>query len=441
LLQKLEKFLWDRRLDQMPFAIRLLIRIVRFVYAVLRDAIAGNLPMRAMGLVYVTILSIVPVIAISFSVLKGFGVHYQIEPLINNFLSPLGEKGEELTSQLIGFVDNVQGDVLAGVGLLLLFVTTISMAQKVEDSFNYVWRVERSRSMARRLTDYLSVVVVGPVVMVTALALIASVKSNAIVQEVADIEPVGSTLLVIGRLAPQMLLVLGFTFIYWFLPNTRVRFSAALVGGLTGGLLWATTSVLFTTFVANSVRTLNIYAGFAIVIVALIWLYICWLILLVGAQVAFYFQNPEHLRIGYRRITLGNRFREQIALSVMLEIAGRFRDGDPHPGIAEIAENLQLPGLLLSPVVNRLESAGLITRGEKDRLLPRRDPNQIQVTDVMAAIRDAQAMDIFPPGRWPASVNETTGRIDDAVDKTLKTQSLYDLLDTKPPGEPPSTAS
>jgi membrane protein len=427
--------------EHLPPVLRFLVWVSRFIYAVVRDAIVGNLPMRAMGLVYITILSIVPIIAISFSVLKGFGVHYQLEPILNKFLSPLGVKGTELSSQLIGFVDNVQGDVLAGVGLMLLFFTTISMAQKIEDSFNYVWRVERNRSVARRLTDYLSVIVLGPVIMVTALALISSVKSNAIVQGVADIAPISATLLLLGKLAPYLLVSLGFTCVYWFLPNTRVNSFSALIGGLTGGLLWAFTSALFTAFVANSIRTMNIYAGFAVVIVALIWLYICWLILLVGAQVAFYFQNPDYIRLGYRQIPLGNRNREQIALSIMLEVADRFREGRQHPAIADVAAKLALPGLLLSPVVTRLESAGLITRSAKDRLLPRRDPNQIEVNEVMAAIRDPQMVDVFPEGRWPPAVTDVTRKIDAAVNNALQTQSLYDLLDTESPKESRSSAT
>jgi membrane protein len=250
--------------EQLPLLARLLLQLVRFIYAVLRDAIVGNLPMRAMGLVYITILSIVPIIAISFSVLKGFDFHLQLEPLLNKFLEPLGEKGTELSSQLIGFVDNVQGDVLAGVSLILLFITTVSMAQKVEESFNYVWRVEHSRGIAQRMAEYLSVILVGPVVMATAFTLIASVKSNALVQEASAIQPIGATLLLFGKLAPYMLVSLGFTFVYWFLPNTQVKLTSALVGGLTGGTLWATTGILFATFVASSVRTMTIYAGFAI---------------------------------------------------------------------------------------------------------------------------------------------------------------------------------
>ncbi|MDJ0927563.1 MAG: YhjD/YihY/BrkB family envelope integrity protein [Gammaproteobacteria bacterium] len=420
----------------MPDLPRFAIRLVRFVYAVLRDAIAGNLPMRAMGLVYVTILSIVPVIAISFSVLKGFGFHKRMEPLLYTFLEPLGERGVELTDQVIGFVDNVQGDVLAGVGLLLLFFTTISMAQKVEESFNFIWRVEQSRNLAQRISEFLSVILVGPVIMVTALGLMGMVSSNTLVQEMAGFQPIGATLLLVGKLAPYAMVILGFSFAYWFLPNTRVKLTAALVGGLVGGLLWSFGSALFTTFIANSARTLSIYATFAIVIIALIWLYFCWLILMVGAQVAFYFQHPEHLRLGYRRVYLGSRQREQIALSIMGIIARSFRSSNKHPRLEEISREIDLSVVAMVPTLERLQNADLITRTEKNELIPNRDPREIKLVDVIAAVREPQAADVFPEGRWPTSVQRMTQQMNDALLQAFGDKNVYDLVD-----EPVATAA
>ncbi|MDP6674097.1 MAG: YihY/virulence factor BrkB family protein, partial [Gammaproteobacteria bacterium] len=250
--EKLEGLLWNPRIENLPPGTRHGVMALRFLYAVLRDIVAGNLTLRAMGLVYVTILSIVPIIAISFSILKAFGFHRQLEPILYNFLAPLGDKGIELTDQVIGFVDNIKGDVLASVGLVLLFVTAVSMAEKVEDSFNYVWRVDRPRGFGKRISEYLTLILIGPVVMVTAMALIAKFKSNALVRQVTEFESVSQTLLLVEQLAPYGLVVLGFTLIYWFLPNTRVRFRSALAGGFTGGILWAASGVLFTTFVMSS---------------------------------------------------------------------------------------------------------------------------------------------------------------------------------------------
>jgi membrane protein len=432
LTEKLETLLWSPRADSLRPALNMLVRLSRFIYAVLRDALTSTLTLRAMGLVYVTILSVVPLIAISFSVLKGFGLHEsQLRPFLDTFLEPLGPQGIELTDQVMGFVGNIRGGVLAGVGALLLFYTTVSMIKKVEDSFNYIWRVERSRSFARRFSEYLSVILVGPVIMVTAMALLATVSSNAVVAEVTSFAPIGATLVLIGKLMPYLLVSFGFTLVYWFIPNTQVNFLAAMVGGFSGGVMWATTGMFFTRFVAQSTRNADIYAGFAIVIIALIWLYVSWLILLIGAQIAFYFEHPQYLRIGYQRINIGNKLREKIALGTMTLTAKAFRNSGKPTTIESIANSVGLPGILVQPIANRLQMAGLVQLTSNNRILPGRDPGQIALRDIVQAVRDPQNADIFPPGHWPAEVNEVADELDVAMDEALADRSLYDLLDEK----------
>ena len=426
---QIEAWLWSPKLAELPRSAQWVVKVVRFLYACLRDVISGNFTLRAAGLVYVTILSIVPILAIVFSILKGFGVHRQLEPLLYNFLAPLGDKGAELTEQVIGFVDNVQGNVLAGAGLVLLFFTTLSMAQKVEDSFNFVWRVDQSRSVAQRMTEYLSLILIVPVVMVTAIAMLASVRSYKLVQEIESYEAVGQTLLLVGQLAPYAMIVLGFTLAYWFLPNTRVRFLPALAGGLAGGLLWTSAGGLFATFVVNSTRTNSIYATFAIVILALIWLYLCWLILLVGALVSFYIQNPQHLRLGYRPVSLGSRQREQIAIGLMRATAEAFRKGLKQPTPGDVAEAAGLPTLVVLPVLYRLIAANLLSRTSKDQLFPQRDPATIKLREVINAVRDPQVIDIFTLGKWPAAVTTVSRGMDSALDAELGDRNVYDLLD------------
>lgn len=140
----LEARLWHPRVARLPLPARAAIEILRFIYAILRDVAAGPLTLHAMGLVYVTILSLVPLLAVSFSVLKAFGFHRQLEPLLFDLFTPLGPRGAELTQRIIGFVDNVHGEVLAGIGLLFLFFTAVAMAEQVEGSFNQIWRVARA---------------------------------------------------------------------------------------------------------------------------------------------------------------------------------------------------------------------------------------------------------------------------------------------------------
>jgi len=198
-------------------------------------------------------------------------------------------------------------------------------------------------------------------------------------------------------------------------------------------LLWATSGMLFTAFVVSSVRTMSIYATFAIVIFALIWLYLCWLILLIGALVSFYAQNPEHLRLGFRRLNIGSRTWEQIAIGIMTRASATFRDGSPQPTIAEIADSAHLPALMLIPVVNRLVAANLVTRTNKNQLFPHRDPANITLKEVLTAVRDTQSTDLWSTGTWPAIVNKLSGRIDDARDQELGDTSIYELLDAEAP--------
>jgi len=430
LLLKIEALLWSRKLNDLPAVAQTAVKIIRFFYAILRDVLFSTLTLRAMGLVYITILSIVPLLALVFAGLKGFGFHRSnIEPALLNVLEPLGDQGVEITRQLINIVDNVQGGLLAGVGLILLVYTSVSMIRKIEESLNHIWRVDSARSLVQRFGEYLSVVLVGPVLMLTAVALIAAVGSNALVGQITDNAILGPTAVMIGKLMPYLLVSLVFGMLYWFIPNTRVKMQYALLGGLIGGMLWAASGVIFATFVVNSTRNASIYASFAIAIVALMWLYISWLILLIGAQAAFYAQRPEYQRVGYRELNVGNQIREQAALSLMLMVAEAFRDKNKTIKTEEISQRLKVPGILLGPVKTRLQAAGLLVVTSKDHLMPSRDPAKITLLDVIAAVRTANAADVYRSGTWPGQVNQVLEELDKQMRESLEVRSLYDLLD------------
>lgn len=386
---RVERLLWGGQRDSESRLVRNARLPARFVYALSRDLAEGQLTLRAMSLVYTTLLSLVPLLAFSFSLLKGFGVHRQVEPLLYEFLQPLGEKGAELTGQIIGFVDNVRGDVLGSIGLALLIFTVISMIQKVEDTFNFIWQVQKSRSLARRFSDYLSVILVGPVLMVTAMGLLATISSSTIMLALAEVEPFGSLLAFLSGLAPFGLVVVVFTFVYAFVPNTRVRIGAALVGALLAGAVWTIGGSVFAAVIVGSTRYAAIYSSFAISIIALIWLYLSWLVLLIGAQVAFYVQNPRRLRLGRNQLKLSIGQTERLALGIMQQVAGGFRRGE-RPGFVELARLLDCPARSLQDITGRLEECGLLAQTDEGAFVPGRDPGTVPLTDVLAAVRGAE---------------------------------------------------
>ncbi|MDH3802623.1 MAG: YihY family inner membrane protein, partial [Deltaproteobacteria bacterium] len=234
------KNVWEVELSSLPWWKALLIRVLRVFYVVIRDLLEGQLTLRAMSLVYTTLLAMVPLLAVSFSVLKGFGVHNQIEPLLLNFLRPLGERGVEVTSRIIGFVDSVKAGILGSIGFALLIYTVISLIQKIERACNDTWHVNRSRPLSQKFSDYLSVILIGPVLVFSALGITASVMSTAVVQKMVAIKVFGSLMELATKLVPYLLVIAAFTFVYIFVPNTRVRFRSALTGGLVAGVLWET---------------------------------------------------------------------------------------------------------------------------------------------------------------------------------------------------------
>jgi len=228
----LDEIIWGKQLTKVgPLGVVVAI-VLRYLYAMLRDFFSGQLTMRAMSLVYTTLLSIVPLLAFSFAILKGFGVFNQLEPYLNTLLAPLGTQGEQITQQILALVDNVKGSVLGGVGLAFFLYTAITAVQKVEESLNYVWYVAKPRNFARRFTEYLIVLLVGPLVMVTAIGMITSIQSNTVVQYLLNNDALGPIFVVGGKFVPYLLISGVFTFLYMFMPNTKVNFKSALVGGV-----------------------------------------------------------------------------------------------------------------------------------------------------------------------------------------------------------------
>jgi len=434
--QRMRDFLWAPP-GTGEFLERTARRLAQFIYAIGRDIADGQLTLRAMGLVYTTLLSLVPLMAFSFSVLKGFGVHRQIEPLLYNFLEPLGEKGQEITRHIIGFVDNINGSVLGGVGLVVLLYTVISMVQKVEESFNYVWQVEKSRTIGRRFSDYLSVILIGPVLMVTAMGLTASISSYSLVQRVAAIEPFGTGLILAGKLTPYVLVVLVFTFVYAFVPNTKVRLRAALVGGLAAGVIWGATGQIFARFVVGSTRYAAIYSSFAIAILALIWLYANWLILLIGAQISYYVQYPRYLRTGHATVELGNTQRERLALEIMY-LAGQAHRSEAVLSAEDLLQHIGLPGRSIEPVAAALERAGLLVRTDEGHVMPGRDTDAIPLAEVLAAVRAPVREGLL---RTDPPVDALLEEVGDTIVQRLEGRTVRDLTNVaesaSPTGRPP----
>lgn len=425
----LDHLVWSDRLEKRGLPGRLAAIVLRYLYGLGRDIVFGQLTLRSMSLVYTTLLSVVPLVAFSFSVLKGLGKHKELEPMLFKFLEPLGPQGQEITEQVINLVDNVKGGLLGGISLAFFIYTAISMVQKVEASFNYVWHVSKPRSFARRFTEYAVVLLIGPVIMVVALGMLASIRSNQIVQLILANESLGPVFVFVSQFTPYLLITGVFTFLYIFVPNTKVKFKSAIVGGLAGGIVWASTGAFFAAFILYASRTQLIYSGFAVAITTLIWLYLSWLILLAGAQLAFYIQQPAFLRIGRREPRLSNSMRERLALNVMYLVGRAFRDKDASTSIAKISAQLEMPSIALATVTNELENAGLLITTENEELLPGREMSRIALNDILAVVRSRGETGSYRDPAWTTEIDALGAEIDEALRNVARNKSLSELLD------------
>ncbi|MEN0043284.1 MAG: YihY/virulence factor BrkB family protein [Pseudomonadota bacterium] len=427
--KRVDDWLWHRDLSSAGRAERALVMVLRYLFGLGRDIAGGQLSLHAMSLVYSTLLATVPLVAFSFSVLKGLNLHLEMEPLLTELVAPLGDYGRQLTEEVMGMVDKVSGRVLGGLSLTIFLYTAISMVQKVERSFNYVWHVSQPRSISRRIIDYATILLIGPLMMALALAMIASLRNNAVLQALSTSAVLGPLTVQIGKALPFVLVILLFTALYKWMPNTRVRFSSALVGGVTAGCLWALTGVYFAEFVVFSTRALIIYAGFAIAITTLLWLYANWLILLLGARLAFYFQNRAYLRIGRHDPELSSATREKLALDIMWMVGSAFRDRTRDVTIRSIAQRLSLPGIIVGKVVAMLEAAGLIAATDTEELMPAMDIHAMRVADILAAVRERGDSGLARVPRWSPGVLALGTRIHDEIAAIAGEQTLAEFLD------------
>ncbi|MHB1540025.1 MAG: YihY/virulence factor BrkB family protein [Steroidobacteraceae bacterium] len=410
------------------------IRGLSYVYAVVRDLLTrGEINLRAMSLVYTTLLTLIPLAAFSFAILKLLGAGGDLAPVVYQFFSALGpQEAPKLTSRVVLFANRIGGGLLGSVGLALLAVTLIITIKKVEDSFNFLWRVQKPRSLARRVTEYLTLLVVGPILLVMFIGLSHRAIDSAPFRDLRHL-PLLDILTTAGiKLAPYVMGIVFFTGLYILVPNTRVRLRPALIGAVVAGILWAAVGHMFTAFVVHSPRLAIVYAGFAFIVAALLWTYSGWLILLAGALLSFYVQNPAYLRLGLQALELSGAEVERLSLRVMYLVGRAYLTGERRWRLSSLAAELGLPSVAVAETVLPLERAGILLVTEEDELVPARDLGHITVAEILEVARNRQTGDFNPRVLPIAPVDRLLGAIDEARRGRCGDLTLRDLVQEPP---------
>jgi len=406
--------------------------LLRGALILVRETTEGDLRYRAMGLVYTTLLSLAPLLAVSFSVLKAFGVHNQLMPLLLGVLAPLGDKGAEMAGRIIGYVENIHIGVLGAAGLVFLLYTVVSLLNIIEECFNRIWRAEMSRNWIRRSSDYLSMLLVGPVLVVSALGVMASMANTAFARKLIAQEPFGSAYYLAGLILPYVLIIAALTFLYSFMPNTRVHFRSALAGAIAAGLTWKLVGWLFGLFVAESTGYNAIYSSFAIILLSMIWLYVSWMIVLLGGVISFLHQHPRYLLHKNKNPDLGHREQETLGFLIMYLIGWAYREGKTPWTLHALADAVDLPWEAVQHLLHGLEKAGFLIaiQSEPTAYVPARAPETISLQALYGCLRafGGQTQMTLSSPKTAESVLALTARIESAASAVLDGQCLGDLL-------------
>ena len=369
------------------------LRVLHLVATSLKEDGGGLL---ASGLTYSTLMAMVPFLVILFSIGKAIGFT-KAEQMLLAASADLPEQIREFVRHLLDVVGEINPAALGAVGGVFFLVVVYGLLNRVEGAFNRIWGVERPRSIADKIRNYLSVLIISP-----ALLLVANAGSAWVTAFAGRVEWIGPAVTLFMQVAPVFALTVAFVALYLFLPNTRIRLAPALIGGVTGAVLTLLVQYVVLKFGAAMFRKYAIYGSFASIPVFLYWLHLNWTILLFGAELAFAVQNRDRYADERAARGAGPVDRLRIAYALMSDAVERFRSPDDSAvfSLSEFACRRKVPLRLADETACVLTRAGLLAEvgedaGEGGRLALAQAPENLSAERVYRAV----AFNGSPEGR------------------------------------------
>jgi membrane protein len=412
-----------------------LIKQLRVVLLAIRE-FKGNLcQLNASALTFYTLISIVPIMAMAFGIAKGFGLDRTLEDqLLGKFP---GQEG--VISQIIGFANNLlkntNGGIIAGIGVLVLFWTVIKVLNQIENSFNGIWGVKKGRAFDRKLTDYLSIMLICPFFVIASGGITVFITSQIemVIAKLSFLGPLGPIILLSLKILPYVMLWALFTFLYVFMPNTKVNFLSGLIGGVVAGTVYQVVQVLYIHFQIGAGKMNVIYGSFAALPLFLIWLQLSWRIVLFGAELSFAHQNEDTYEFEHDCLNVSPAFKRLLALRIACEAVKRFAQGHDPVSAGQITDKLDIPIRLVREILFELSEVKVLAEmsGPADRQLffqPARDINEMTVKFVMDAL-DRKGTDSIPvaEGIELTRLSEALRVFNDLVKKSPANKLLKDI--------------
>lgn len=408
LIRYIRTDIWRIRLRDLPRGKALLVGNLRVLLAAGRGFAEHRGSLQASALTFYTLLSIVPVVALAFGIAKGFDFQSMLQQrLLEKFPGQ-----EEILTTVFSFANSLlartKGGIVAGVGVALLFWTIIKLVGNIESAFNAIWSVRKNRSFSRKITDYLSIMFVAPVLLV--------VSGSATVFLASQAKMLTQRIEVLGALQPLIVLTLTylpygvmwglFTFLYMFLPNTKVRWQSGLFAGILAGTVYQVVQWAYITFQVGVAEYNAIYGSFAALPLLLAWLQISWLIVLAGAEVSQAHQNADFLEFGPDIERISPAFRKTLVLWVVNRVCRNFSEPVEPLTVAGLSLLTGIPRRLLVSILADLKECGILAEVAPERpggpgFQPALDPDRLTIAYVLDVL-DRRGADDIPVLRTEA---------------------------------------
>lgn len=355
--------IWRVKESDLPRPKSLVIRLLRIFLLTLRGLTKGRTQLRASALTYYSLLAVVPAFALVFGIAKGFGLEKAMEKL---FLERL-EGQEEVVVWVLGLVhtllENVKGGLIASIGLVLLFWAVFMVLSHMESAFNDIWGVKRSRSLGQKISDYLALVLIVPFLFILSSAMTVVITSSVtlIVQKITPLGLISPLIFLMLKLLPFCVLWLLFTFLYAFMPNTKISFRSAVLAGIIAGTIYQVFQGTYIHFQFLVSRYNAVYGSFAALPLFFIWLDLSWLIVLFGAEISFAHQNVDTYEFEHDCLTVSHSFKKLLSLRIVHLLVRHFVDGQSDLDAGTISRRLEIPIMLVNQIAFDLVEAGVIS--------------------------------------------------------------------------------
>ena len=387
----LQHEIWRIRLAALPPKKSFLIKYLRILIVSVREFGRDKCQLRASALTFYSLTSVVPVIAMIFGIAKGFGFEKVLETQLRTKFA--GQ--DEVVDKIVGFshamLANTKGGLIAGVGLIVLFWAVIKMLGQIEDSMSDIWKIKEQRSLGRKFSDYLSFMLICPVMIILSgsATVFITTQVTLILHKIDFLGILSPVVLLVLRLIPLMLVWSVFTFIYLFMPNTKVRFSAGLLAGIVAGTVFQIVEWIYITFQVGVASYNAIYGSFAALPLFLVWLQTSWLVVLYGVELSYACQKVDEFELEPDASQASHYLRRMLALRIMQYLVGSFVKKEAPPTTDRMVQDLEIPKCLVNEITSNLLESRLISStdsGGAPGFQPGLDVNILTVQYVIDAL-------------------------------------------------------